>query len=175
MRTSPALWAGCGRRGVEISRLTTICGGGRSPTSTGSGGAVWDFFEVRSRTPYEAVLAKRGMPGSVWFPGVELNYAEHMRCRAVTSMWPLRPRSEVRTRANMTYAELHREVASFAAGLRAMGVEKGDRVISLMPNIPETVVAFLATASIGPYGLRARRSLGYRALSSASGRSSQRC
>ena len=49
----------------------------------------------------------------------------------------------------MTYAELHREVASFAAGLRAMGVEKGDRVISLMPNIPETVVASLATASIG--------------------------
>ena len=111
-------------------------------------GAVWDFFEVRSRTPYEAVLAKRGMPGSVWFPGVELNYAEHALSRrddhvAITS------ESEVRSRANMTYAELHREVASFAAGLRAMGVEKGDRVISLMPNIPETVVASLATASIG--------------------------
>ena len=111
-------------------------------------GAVWDFFDVQSRTPYEAVLTKKEMPGSVWFPGVELNYAEHALSRrdehvAITS------ESEVRSRANMTYAELHREVASFAAGLRAMGVEKGDRVISLMPNIPETVVAFLATASIG--------------------------
>ena len=111
-------------------------------------GAVWDFFEVQARAPYEAVLAKKEMPGARWFPGARLNYAEHALSRrgdhiAITS------ESELRPRADMTYAELYRQVASFAAGLKAKGLRKGDRVVSLMPNVAETVVAALATASIG--------------------------
>lgn len=111
-------------------------------------GAVWDFFRVRGSKPYETALASKSMPGAVWFPGVELNYVEHALSRkddrtAIVSESELRPRSVT------TYAQLYHDVASFAQGLRAAGVGKGDRVASSMPNIPETVVAFLATASIG--------------------------
>ena len=111
-------------------------------------GAVWDFFGVRARAPYEAVLAKKEMPGAVWFPGAELNYAEHALSRRDDHV-AIVSESELRPRADMTYAELYRQVASFAAGLKARGVGRGDRVVSLMPNVPETVVASLATASIG--------------------------
>ena len=111
-------------------------------------GAVWDFFRVRGSKQYETALASKSMPGAVWFPGVELNYAEHALSRkddraAIVS------ESEIRPRSVTTYAQLYHAVASFAQGLRAAGVGKGDRVASSMPNIPETVVAFLATASIG--------------------------
>lgn len=110
--------------------------------------AVWDFFKIRSSSDYEAVLPAKKMPGANWFPGAELNYAEHALSRrddhvAITFESELSPRTDI------TYAELHEQVASFAAGLRAMGVKKDDRVVSLMPNVPKTVVAFLATASIG--------------------------
>ena len=111
-------------------------------------GAVWDFFGVRARAPYEAVLAKKEMPGAVWFPGAELNYAEHALSRRDDHV-AIVSESELRPRADMTYAELYRQVASFAAGLKARRVGRGDRVVSLMPNVPETVVASLATASIG--------------------------
>ncbi len=110
--------------------------------------AIWEFFEVRPRRKYETALKNREMPGAVWFPGAELNYAEHALSRRDDHV-AIESQSELRPRATMTYAELHRQVASFAAGLKSMGVEKGDRVIALMPNIPEAVVAFLATASIG--------------------------
>ena len=111
-------------------------------------GAVWDFFRVRGSKQYETALASKSMPGAVWFPGVKLNYAEHALSRkddraAIVS------ESEIRPRSVTTYAQLYHAVASFAQGLRAAGVGKGDRVASSMPNIPETVVAFLATASIG--------------------------
>ena len=110
--------------------------------------AVWDYFGVRARAPYEKVLATRKMPGAVWFPGAEVNYAEHALSRRDDHV-AIVSESELRPQMSLTYAELYRQVASFAAGLRAMGVAKGDRVVSLMPNVPETVVASLATASIG--------------------------
>ncbi len=111
-------------------------------------GAIWDYFEVRAGAPYETVLARKEMPGAVWFPGARLNYAQHALSRRDDHV-ALTSESELRPRTDMTYSELHLQVASFAAGLRAMGVSKGDRVVSLMPNVPETVVASLATASIG--------------------------
>ena len=110
--------------------------------------AVWDYFEIRAHASYDAVLPVREMPGAVWFPGAELNYAERALSRRDEHV-AIVSESELRQREEITYTELHRQVATFAAGLRAMGVEKGDRVIALMPNIPETVVAVLATASIG--------------------------
>jgi acetoacetyl-CoA synthetase len=110
--------------------------------------AVWDFFEIRSSSDYTAVLATKRMPGANWFSGAELNYAEHALSRrddhvAITFESELSPRTDI------TYAELRKQVASLAAGLRAMGVEKDDRVVSFMPNVPQTVVALLATVSIG--------------------------
>ena len=110
--------------------------------------AVWDYFEIRAHRPYDAVLPVKKMPGAVWFPGAELNYAEHALSRRDEHV-AIISESEIRPREEITYSQLHRQVANFAVGLRAMGVEKGDRVIALMPNIPEAAVAMLATASIG--------------------------
>ena len=111
-------------------------------------GSIWDYFDVRARSPYDAVLDGGAMPGAVWFPGARLNYAEHALRRrsggvAVVSS------SELRPVAHLTHADLYRRVAGFAEGLKRRGVRRGDRVAAYMPNIPETLVAFLAAASIG--------------------------
>ncbi|MCJ7511070.1 MAG: acetoacetate--CoA ligase [Dehalococcoidia bacterium] len=110
--------------------------------------SIWDFFGVKARRPYTRVLAERRMPRAQWFAGAELNYAEHALQRrddhpAVVF------KSEDRPLSTLTYAELYRQVAAVAAGLRRLGVQRGDRVVAYMPNIPQTLVAFLAVASIG--------------------------
>ena len=111
-------------------------------------GSVWDYFGVRAHRPYERVLADRAMPGAQWFTGAELNYAEHALARR-DGHTALLYRNEDGDGGEVTYAELHRRVASVAAGLRRLGVGRGDRVAAYLPNIPEAVIAFLATASIG--------------------------
>ena len=111
-------------------------------------GSVWDYFQVQAHRPYSRVLPERKMPGARWFADAELNYAEHALRRRDDHPAVIFE-SEVRPRSVVTYRELCREVASVAAGLRRLGVRKGDRVVAYLPNIPETLVAFLATASIG--------------------------
>ena len=111
-------------------------------------GSIWDFFQVIAHSPHEAVLADDAMPGARWFPGARLNYAEHALRRRSDRVAVI-SKSELRPTAHLTYAELHRQVARFAEGLRRHGVRRGDRVAAYMPNIPEMLVAFLATASIG--------------------------
>ena len=111
-------------------------------------GAIWDFFGIKAHRPYEKVLTDNRMPGAKWFPGARLNYAERCLSRnddhvAVVYQSELRPLSTI------TYKELRDQVSSVAAGLRSLGVVKGDRVAAYMPNIPETLVTFLAAASIG--------------------------
>jgi len=110
--------------------------------------SVWDFFGVKSHTPYSQVLGQRTMPGAQWFPGAQLNYAEHALSRNDDHL-AIEFRNEGGDARTLTYAELRRQVASVAVGLRELGVGKGDRVAAYLPNIPEAVVAFLATASIG--------------------------
>lgn len=110
--------------------------------------SIWEFFEVKANRPYARVLAERRMPGARWFAGAELNYAEHALQRrdehpAVVF------KSEGRPVSTLTYAELYRQVAAVAAGLRRLGIQRGDRVVAYMPNIPQTLVAFLAASSIG--------------------------
>jgi len=109
---------------------------------------VAEFTGVRWRTPPDRVLADRSMPGAHWFPGATLSYTEHALRRADDGVavvaW-----SQTRPPIELTWRELGEQVARCAAGLRALGVERGDRVAAYLPNIPETVVAFLATASIG--------------------------
>ena len=110
--------------------------------------SIWDYFGVRARRPHERVLADRSMPGAKWFTGAELNYAEHALARRdehVALLW----RNEDGPGGEMRYDEICRAVASVAAGLRRLGVGRGDRVAAYLPNIPEAVIAFLATASIG--------------------------
>src|SRR3712207_558345 len=111
--------------------------------------SLWEFLEVRASKPYERVLAKREMPGAEWFPGAELNYAEHAFRNAREDEPALVHRSELRPLAETSWAELREKTAALAAALREMGVERGDRVVAYLPNVPEAVVAFLATVSIG--------------------------
>jgi acetoacetyl-CoA synthetase len=111
--------------------------------------SIWEFCEVRAQAPYEQVLADRRMPGARWFTGSQLNYAEHVFARAQGAEPAIVSRSETRPDAEVSWDELGRQVAAAAAGLRELGVGQGDRVVAYMPNIPETVVAFLACASLG--------------------------
>jgi acetoacetyl-CoA synthetase len=113
--------------------------------------SIWDFFGVRSSRRYESVLARDTMPGASWFPGAELNYAEHALARRDDHP-ALIARSETRgldQTTTVTYAELARQVAAIRAGLIKLGVKRGDRVVAYMPNIPETVAALLAISSLG--------------------------
>jgi acetoacetyl-CoA synthetase len=111
--------------------------------------SLWEYFEVQASAPYARVLDARKMPGAKWFEGARLNYAEHAFRRASAERPALVVRSETRPPAEVSWAALEREVAAIAAGLRAIGVRPGDRVVSYMPNIPETISAFLACASLG--------------------------
>jgi len=112
--------------------------------------SVWDFFEIRSHAPYECVLGSREMPGAEWFPGARLNYAEHMvgRDEDLDSVAVV-ARSQSREPRELTFGDLREEVGRARAGLERLGVGPGDRVVAYLPNIPETLVAFLATASLG--------------------------
>src|SRR4051812_41728001 len=112
--------------------------------------SIWEFFEIKAHTQPTAVLADRAMPGARWFPGATLNYAEHALGRpedqdAVAVV----AHSQTRPPIELTFGELRDQVGRARAGLIRLGVGKGDRVVAYLPNIPETLVAFLATASLG--------------------------
>jgi acetoacetyl-CoA synthetase len=113
--------------------------------------SVWEYCGVEASEPYEAVLAKREMPGEGWFPGARLNYAENILRNAEGRLDEpaIMHQSEVRSLDSVTWGELRDRTAALAAGLRAMGVERGDRVAAYLPNIPEAVIGLLACASIG--------------------------
>src|SRR4051794_32309178 len=110
--------------------------------------AVWDFFGLRAHTPHERVLGSRDMPGAEWFPGARLNYAEHM-LRGDADAVAVVARSNTRGPIELTFGELRDQVTRARAGLQRLGVRRGDHVVAYLPNIPETLVAFLATASLG--------------------------
>ncbi|MGD0453950.1 MAG: acetoacetate--CoA ligase [Solirubrobacteraceae bacterium] len=145
--------------------------------------SVWEFCGVRASKPYERVLASHEMPGTRWFEGAELNYAENLL------LGPLYPAaaaaatgsaaaagaeranevavlhcSELRELDEITWGELNARVAAAAGGLRALGVARGDRVVAYMPNIPETLIAFLAVASIGAIWSSAAPEFGARSV-----------
>ncbi len=119
--------------------------------------SIWDYFQIQSPTPYQAVLERPTMPGARWFPGAQVNYAQHLLSHAdashaaghpaiVFSDEALLARGELR---HIGWPELQRQVAACAAAFEAMGVQRGDRVCAVMPNVPETIVLFLACASLG--------------------------
>ncbi len=110
---------------------------------------LWDFAGVVAEKRGERVLADANkMPGAKWFPDARLNFAENL-LRSHDSGDALVFWGEDKVRGRASHAELYRAVAQTAAALRAMGVRKGDRVAAYLPNLPATVVAMLATASIG--------------------------
>nr|MCW2727199.1 acetoacetate--CoA ligase [Aeromicrobium sp.] len=113
--------------------------------------AVWHFFDVVSDGEPSPALADASMPGAVWFPGVRLNYAETMLRFAERGDDDVVvvARSQSRDDVQLTVAELRDQVARARAGLVAAGVTQGDRVAAYSPNIPETLVLLLASASLG--------------------------
>ena len=111
--------------------------------------SIWDFFEVGASAPYSEVLRDHAMPGADWFPGAVLSYPQHIFRNRDDADVAVRHASELRELGEVTWGELGDQVARAAAGLRELGIGRGDRVVAYMPNIPETLVAFLATASLG--------------------------
>jgi acetoacetyl-CoA synthetase len=111
--------------------------------------SIWDFFGVQADGDRGAVLSSHEMPGAEWFAGTSLNYAEHVFAGREDAEAAILHASELRDLGELSWDELGAQVAATAAGLRALGVERGDRVVAYMPNVPEAIVAFLATASVG--------------------------
>jgi acetoacetyl-CoA synthetase len=111
--------------------------------------SIWDYFEVLSDVSPTRALGSREMPGAEWFPGARVNYAEHVFRDRDPSETAILHASELRPLAELSWGELRSQVAAAAGGLRALGVGAGDRVVAYLPNIPEAIVGFLATASIG--------------------------
>mgnify|MGYP000163803585 FL=1 len=115
--------------------------------------SIWDYFQMQSPTPHTAVLARNVMPGAVWFPGAQTNYAHqvlrHVQPAHAAGFAAVISRNEKGQHREISWPELRRQVASMALHLQAQGVQPGDRVAAYLPNIPEAMVAFLATVSIG--------------------------
>jgi acetoacetyl-CoA synthetase len=111
--------------------------------------AIWEFSGVRADGDPSRVLGSREMPGAEWFPDVALNYAEHVFAGKEDAEVAIFHASELRELGEVTWGELRERVAALAAGLRGLGVGRGDRVVAYLPNIPEAIVGFLAAASIG--------------------------
>ncbi|WP_102141739.1 acetoacetate--CoA ligase [Mycobacterium hubeiense] len=110
-------------------------------------GALWDYFELGEQ-PAE-VLASADMPGARWFPGARLNYVEQVVRNARSDRPAILYVAEDGPITEVSWAELLGRTAAFAHRLRSLGVGAGDRVVGYLPNIPQAVIAFLATASIG--------------------------
>ncbi len=111
--------------------------------------SIWDYFDVQAAEPYDSVLGSRAMPGTEWFPGARLSYAEHVFRDRDDAEVAIRHASELRQLSELTWGELRTLTARIAGGLRELGVGPGDRVVAYLPNIPEAMAAFFACASIG--------------------------
>lgn len=111
---------------------------------------IWEFFNIQSATPFEKVLErKEGMIGSKWFTGATFNLAEQLLSAGAGDKIAIHAQSEIRPLTSITWDELKKQVITVATQLRKLNVKQGDRVVAYMPTIPETVVAMLATISIG--------------------------
>ena len=127
--------------------------------------SIWDFFEVKAHAPYTSVIDDERMPGATWFPGARLNFAEHLvGADDDAEELAVAAYSQTRDPMRVTFAELRDQVARARAGLIRLGVGPGDRVVAYMPNIPETLVAFAATASLGAVWASCAPELGARSV-----------
>jgi acetoacetyl-CoA synthetase len=123
--------------------------------------SVWDYFDLQSPTPHAAALTREQMPGAQWFVGAQVNYAQQVLRHVEPAVNAGRAaglpegfsaviaRNENGEHTELSWPALHDAVAELALHLQAQGVQRGDRVAAYMPNVPETMVAFLATVSLG--------------------------
>ena len=110
--------------------------------------SLWSYFKITYSHTYNHVIDNSKMPNTNWFQGAKLNYAEQS-LKLNTDNTAIISKSEIRNISKISHRELTQRVGSFSDGLRKLGVKKGDRVCAVMPNIPEAIIGFLATASIG--------------------------
>jgi acetoacetyl-CoA synthetase len=111
--------------------------------------SVWEFFKVKSHTPYKKVLSSYDMPNCEWFEGATLNYAEHIFRKANPNKTVIYFGNETDNIQEISWSELEAKVASMASYLKSLGVGKGDRVVAYIPNVPEATISFLAVNSLG--------------------------
>jgi acetoacetyl-CoA synthetase len=115
--------------------------------------SIWDYFDLQSPTPHTAALVKNTMPGAEWFSGAQVNYAQqafrHVEAAHAAGFAAIISRNEKGVHRELSWPELKRQAASMALHLKAQGVQPGDRVAAYLPNVPEAMVAFMATVSIG--------------------------
>ncbi|HSM54880.1 MAG TPA: acetoacetate--CoA ligase [Candidatus Sulfomarinibacteraceae bacterium] len=111
--------------------------------------SIWDYFDLAASRQPSQILADDSMPGAQWFVGARLNYAENILSRMPREQPTLYFKAEGKSIRPITRAELEGQVAALAHALREMGITRGDRVVAYMPNVPETIVGLLATASLG--------------------------
>lgn len=110
---------------------------------------VWDWFGIRADGDPSTVLAGAGMPGARWFPDVALSFPEHVFLDKRDDDVAIVHAREDGAQGEWTWRRLREETGRIRAGLRAMGVGRGDRVVGYLPNVPETIAAFLAVSSLG--------------------------
>ncbi len=127
-------------------------------------GSLAEFLPIRFSEGGSQVLGSRSMPGAEWFPGSRVSYAEHIFRGKQDGEVAVRHASELRPLDAWTWGELRAHTAAIASGLRALGVGPGDRVAAYMPNIPETLAAFLACAAIGAVWSSAAPEFGARSV-----------
>ncbi len=115
--------------------------------------SLWDYEQMNSPTPHKAVLNDAAMPGTRWFEGAQVNYAQrvlrHVGAAEAAGVPAIIADNERGQATQLSWPELRRQVASMAITLRGLGVQRGDRVAAYLPNVPETIVAFLACSSVG--------------------------
>jgi len=119
--------------------------------------SIWDYFDVQSPTPHASVV-QGDMPNTRWFAGAQVNYVaqvfRHVEAAHAADLPAIISHSEESLASgaaarHISWPALKRQVVTLALHLKAQGVQPGDRVAAYLPNIPEAMVAFLATASIG--------------------------
>ena len=126
--------------------------------------SIVDYYDIPLRGDRSRVLGRATMPGAIWYEGAEINYAEAVFRHASADRPALVFRSERQALRTVSWAELETSVAAAAAGLRRLGVGRGDRVVAVLPNIPEAVIAFLACASLGAIWASCSPDFGTRSL-----------
>ncbi|GAB3797468.1 acetoacetate--CoA ligase [Virgibacillus kimchii] len=109
----------------------------------------WEYFNIQSKKSYTSVLSTHEMPGAKWFEGAEINYTEHIFRNRKANKPAIIHASELRETSEITWDELYKQTAAMQKTLQDLGVQKGDRVVAYVSNIYETIVAFLASASLG--------------------------
>ena len=111
--------------------------------------SIWRYFDVISHNPFTEVLSSHEMPGSKWFEGATLNYAEHLFRKADDEKPAIIFGNEAGDLIEMSWNELKAKVGALTNYLKSMGVKKGDRIVAFLPNVPEATISFLAVNSIG--------------------------